>query len=106
MPGIVPTQAVPGYTSDGTIISFTIASLGITAAQAHPATGDFRIILSALLRVAIKNIVALATQPTLFRATTTRTLVDSGTRIQVSHTVQSTYENNDATLAFPADPPP
>ena len=52
---ISPEQAIPGYTSDGTNITFPIASVvGLTAAEADAVTGDWREILQAILLRAVE----------------------------------------------------
>ena len=45
-----PTALFPGYTSDGTNITIPIAALaGLTSAEAHTTTGDWRQIVLAML---------------------------------------------------------
>lgn len=48
-----PTELFPGYSSDGTNITIPIADLlGLTAANAHTTTGDWRAIMLALCATA------------------------------------------------------
>lgn len=50
-----PEQVLPGYSSDGTSITFPIASvIGLTSAEADAITGDWREILQAILLRAVE----------------------------------------------------
>jgi hypothetical protein len=65
MPGVAPTVLFPNYTSDGTNISIPISSLpGLSAAEAHPTTGDGREVLRILIETAYQQFKALSTKPT------------------------------------------
>jgi hypothetical protein len=45
-----PASFIPNYTCDGTDITIPLASIpGLTAALAHPSTGDIRAVLAFLL---------------------------------------------------------
>lgn len=55
-----PTALFPGYTSDGTNITIPIAALdGLTAAEAHTTTGDWRQIVIAMLSTLYKHYAGL-----------------------------------------------
>lgn len=57
-----PTSLFPGYTSDGTNITIPIAALqGLTAAEAHTSTGDWRQIVLAFLSSLYSHYAGLAT---------------------------------------------
>ena len=50
-----PEQVLPGYSSDGTSITFPIASvIGLTSAEADAVTGDWREIIQAILLRAVE----------------------------------------------------
>jgi len=64
-----PTTIFPGYTSDGTNITIPIAALsGLTVAEAHTTTGDWRSILLSLCHTTYTYYYGLATadRPTAF----------------------------------------
>lgn len=67
-----PTELFPGYSSDGTNITIPIASIeGLTAAEAHTTTGDWRSIFLSLCATAFIHYDGLADadKPTAFMAT-------------------------------------
>lgn len=56
-----PTTIWPSYTSDGTDITIPIAALdGLTAAEAHTTTGDWRSIMLAIVSTAYRYYSELA----------------------------------------------
>lgn len=56
-----PTAIFPGYSSDGTNISIPISNLvGLSAAEAHATTGDFREVVLAVVRTAKAYLQGLA----------------------------------------------
>jgi hypothetical protein len=66
-----PTTLWPGYTSDGTDITIPIAALdGLTDAEAHTSTGDWRSIMLAICSTAYRHYSGLATaeRPVMFTA--------------------------------------
>lgn len=66
-----PTELFAGYTSDGTDITIPIASiLGLTAAEAHTTTGDWRSIFLSLCATAFTHYDGLldADKPSAFTA--------------------------------------
>ena len=67
MANILPTDAISGIASDGTNLTIPIASLvGLTSAQADPATGDGRELIRSICETIAQNIQALdpANRPT------------------------------------------
>jgi hypothetical protein len=67
-----PTSLWPSYTSDGTNITIPIAALaGLTSAEAHTTTGDWRSIMLAICSTAYRHYseLAIADRPTAFQAT-------------------------------------
>jgi hypothetical protein len=104
MPGIVPTAAITGYAfnSGDNTITIPIASLGITAAQAHATTGDFRVVFNAICQTVADKLPTITPAPTFFTLTKGRTL-SPGDRVEVTFTGRSNLALNTSSLTFPAD---
>jgi hypothetical protein len=87
-----PTSLWPSYTSDGTNITIPIAALdGLTSAEAHTTTGDWRSIMLSICSTAYRHYAELATadRPVAFVATMpTTTPVSSGS---LAGTFKTTY---------------
>lgn len=67
-----PTSLWPNYTSDGTNITIPIAALdGLTSAEAHTTTGDWRSIMLSICSTAYRHYseLAAADRPVAFVAT-------------------------------------
>lgn len=74
MATVRPTQLFPGYTSDGTNLTIPLASMPkLTAANAHPATGNAADVLWALIDAALDNLNALAPEAKPTKMTLTKT---------------------------------
>lgn len=106
MPGIVPTAAITGYTFDGTAgtITIPIASIGVTAAQAHATTGDFRVVFNGICKTVADKLPTITPAPTFFTLTEGRAL-STGGRVDVTYTGRSNLALNTSSLSFPADAP-
>ena len=66
MAPVTPVQIFPGFTSDGTLISFTIADLeGLSAAEADATTGNAMEVIRVILEKAQAqlNVLAPAARP-------------------------------------------
>ena len=58
-----PTALFPGYTSDGTYITIPIAAItGLTAAEAHATSGDWRNVLLSICYTALAHYDSLPTE--------------------------------------------
>jgi len=104
-----PTSLWPSYTSDGTNITIPIAALdGLTAAEAHTSTGDWRSIMLSICSTAYRHYSELATadKPTMFIASMpTITPVSSGTLAGTFKTTFSFAFNNEWCTPDVADEP-
>lgn len=104
-----PTSLWPSYTSDGTNITIPIAALdGLTAAEAHTTTGDWRSIMLAICSTAYRHYSELATadKPTMFTASMpTISPVTSGTLAGTFRTTYSFVFNNEYCTPDVADEP-
>lgn len=99
-----PTSLWPSYTSDGTNITIPIAAIdGLTAAEAHTTTGDWRSIMLSLISTAYRHYDELATadKPLAFTASDpTVQAVTSGSfagsyRTAYTFTLYTTYATPD-----------
>ena len=99
-----PTSLFPGYTSDGTDITIPLAAIdGLTAAEAHTTTGDWRSIMLSLISTAYRHYDELATadRPLAFVANDpTVQAVTSGSfagsyRSGYTFTIMTTYATPD-----------
>lgn len=89
----VPTTLWPSYSSDGTHITIPIAALdGLTSAEAHTTTGDWRSIMLSIISTAYRHYSELATadKPRAFIAYAPTTYpITSGT---LAGTFKTTYQ--------------
>jgi|APFre7841882724_1041349.scaffolds.fasta_scaffold07424_1 hypothetical protein len=104
-----PTSIWPSYTSDGTNITIPIAALdGLTAAEAHATTGDWRSIMLALCSTAYRHYSDLlaADRPAMFSASMpTISPVTSGTLAGTFRTTYAFVFNNEYCVPDVADEP-
>ena len=104
-----PTSLWPSYTSDGTNITIPIAALdGLTSAEAHTSTGDWRSIMLAICSTAYRHYSELATadKPTMFTASMpTISPVSSGTLAGTFKTTYGFIFNNEYCTPDVADEP-
>ena len=104
-----PTTLWPSYSSDGTYITIPIAALdGLTSAEAHTTTGDWRSIMLAICSTAYRHYSELATEnkPTMFTASMpTISPVTSGTLAGTFRTTYSFVFNNEYCTPDVADEP-
>jgi hypothetical protein len=104
-----PTTLWPSYTSDGTNITIPIAALdGLTDAEAHTSTGDWRSIMLAICSTAYRHYSELLTadKPTMFIASMpTITPVSSGTLAGTFKTTYSFVFYNEYCVPDVADEP-
>ena len=104
-----PTSLWPSYTSDGTNITIPIAALdGLTAAEAHTTTGDWRSIMLSICSTAYRHYSELATadKPQMFSASMpTISPVTSGTLAGTFRTTYSFVFNNAYCTPDVADEP-
>ena len=104
-----PTSLWPSYSSDGTNITIPIAALdGLTAAEAHTSTGDWRSIMLAMCSTAYRHYSELATanKPQMFSASMpTISPVTSGTLAGTFRTTYSFVFNNEWCTPDVADEP-
>jgi hypothetical protein len=104
-----PTSLWPSYTSDGTNITIPIAALdGLTSAEAHTTTGDWRSIMLSICSTAYRHYAELATadKPVAFTASMpTITPIPSGSLAGTFKTTYSFIFNNQYCTPDLADEP-
>lgn len=101
MAAVLPTDLIPGYTSDGTSITIPLASLPqLTAAEANATTGNGMEVLRAIVDASQTNLAGLAPEARPVRASMTKNnpTMASGTGITPG-TQRQTY-----TLSFDLQP--
>jgi hypothetical protein len=87
-----PTELWPSYTSDGTNITIPIAAIdGLTAAEAHTTTGDWRSIMLSLVSTAHRHYDELATADKPLAFVVTDPTVQSVTSGSFAGSYRTTY---------------